>query len=66
MKYFLILAVLLSFHASFDQTPPASPKTTEGYYCLLSDATANGIAGFPESDASQQPQGVHVEAALDQ
>lgn len=67
MKYFLILVFfLLSLHASFDQTPPASPKTAEGYQGQLSNATAGGVPGVPESDASQQPQGAHVDAALDQ
>lgn len=69
MKYFLILVFvffLLSIYASFDQTPPASPKTAEGYQRQLNDATAGGVPGVPESDASQQPRGAHVEAALDQ
>lgn len=68
LKYFLILVFffLLSLYASFDQTPPASPKTAEGYQRQLSDATAGGVYGVSESDASQQPRGAHVEAALNQ
>lgn len=60
--------VLCSLHAPFEQTPPASPKTTEerGHQRTPSDAAASAVAGVLVSDASQQPQGANGDAALNQ
>uniref|UniRef100_I3J6A3 non-specific serine/threonine protein kinase n=1 Tax=Oreochromis niloticus TaxID=8128 RepID=I3J6A3_ORENI len=64
----LLIFDILAFFASFDQTPPATPKTTEeqSHQRTPSDATATAVSAVPVSDSSQQPQGANEEAALHQ
>uniref|UniRef100_A0A8D3C9M8 non-specific serine/threonine protein kinase n=1 Tax=Scophthalmus maximus TaxID=52904 RepID=A0A8D3C9M8_SCOMX len=63
--YFCFNLMVLISLASFDQPPPASPKTTEerSHQRVPSDATASSVAAVPVSD-SQQLQGVNGDAAL--
>uniref|UniRef100_A0A7N9AQX5 non-specific serine/threonine protein kinase n=1 Tax=Mastacembelus armatus TaxID=205130 RepID=A0A7N9AQX5_9TELE len=62
-KIFFFFFFLFVHFASFDQTPPASPKTTEvgGHQRIPSDGTVSAVAAAPASD-SQQPQGANREA----
>ncbi len=70
MKYFLIVCFLFKnfLPCPFDQTPTASPKTTEerGHQRTPSDATVSAVAEVPASDASQQPQGANGDVAHNQ
>lgn len=54
--------------AFVDQTPPATPKTTEEqcHQRTPSDTTAGAVSALPVSDSLQQPQAANEEAALNQ
>lgn len=65
--YFFILMLCVLLLTSFDQTQPASPKTTEegGHQRIPSDTSVSSVSAVPVSD-SQQSQGAGGDNVLNQ